>query len=199
MSRIVDDPSLQSADAKDVLGQVARILTAGEQIIGVAIQNKGKAVMAPKKGALVATGNRLIYLKPKMLGGADFVDFHWREIAEVHLKQGMIAGELIIETLEGKKEEIGNLDKDQASRLYSTCQQMEEEWHEKRRQLELETARAKAGGVYVTSPTGHPQATPAPAPEDPVVKLGKAKAMLNQGLITQEEYDAVKAKILAAM
>ena len=40
-------------------------------------------------------------------------------------------------------------------------------------------------------------ATPAaPAAEDPIVKLKKAKEMLDLGLITQADYDAVKAKAL---
>lgn len=40
-------------------------------------------------------------------------------------------------------------------------------------------------------------ATPAaPAAEDPVAKLKKAKEMLDMGLITQDDYDALKAKAL---
>ena len=40
-------------------------------------------------------------------------------------------------------------------------------------------------------------ATPAaPAAEDPVAKLQKAKQMLDLGLITQADYDALKAKAL---
>ena len=35
--------------------------------------------------------------------------------------------------------------------------------------------------------------------EDPVAKLAKAKQMLDQGLISEAEYDALKAKILGAM
>jgi membrane protease subunit (stomatin/prohibitin family) len=37
---------------------------------------------------------------------------------------------------------------------------------------------------------------PAPAAEDPVALLKRAKEMLDAGLITQEDYDAVKAKAL---
>ncbi|MGC0249839.1 SPFH domain-containing protein [Pseudactinotalea sp. Z1748] len=37
---------------------------------------------------------------------------------------------------------------------------------------------------------------PAPAQEDPVAKLGQLKAMLDQDLITQADYDAAKAKVL---
>jgi hypothetical protein len=36
----------------------------------------------------------------------------------------------------------------------------------------------------------------APAADDPVAKLKKAKEMLDLGLITQADYDALKAKAL---
>lgn len=39
-------------------------------------------------------------------------------------------------------------------------------------------------------------AAPAPAAEDPVAKLTQFKSLLDQGLITQADYDAAKAKIL---
>lgn len=41
-----------------------------------------------------------------------------------------------------------------------------------------------------------PTAAPAPAADDPVAKLKKAKEMLDLGLITQDDYDALKAKAL---
>jgi membrane protease subunit (stomatin/prohibitin family) len=41
-----------------------------------------------------------------------------------------------------------------------------------------------------------PVAPAAPAAEDPVAKLKKAKEMLDLGLITQSDYDALKAKTL---
>ena len=42
--------------------------------------------------------------------------------------------------------------------------------------------------------TTTPAATP--AADDPVAKLKKAKEMLDLGLITQQDYDALKAKAL---
>ncbi len=36
----------------------------------------------------------------------------------------------------------------------------------------------------------------APAADDPVVKLKKAKELLDLGLITQDDYNALKAKAL---
>jgi membrane protease subunit (stomatin/prohibitin family) len=43
---------------------------------------------------------------------------------------------------------------------------------------------------------GNMQQSVAPATEDPVAKLKKAKEMLDLGLITQADYDALKAKAL---
>jgi hypothetical protein len=71
---------------------------------------------------------------------------------------------------------------------------MEQEWREKRRVREMEEARAKSGGVYL----GSGQGAGSPA-EDPVAKLSKAKQMLDQGLISEAEYETVKAKILSSM
>ena len=58
--------------------------------------------------------------------------------------------------------------------------------------LQQPVARARAAGPA-------PQASPAPAApaaDDPMARLMKAKQMLDAGLITQADYDAVKAKAL---
>jgi hypothetical protein len=59
---------------------------------------------------------------------------------------------------------------------------------------DMEEARAKSGGVYLGSMEGAGSSA-----EDPVAKLAKAKQMLDQGLISEAEYESVKAKILASM
>lgn len=46
------------------------------------------------------------------------------------------------------------------------------------------------------APPPPPPAPPAPAEEDPVAKLAKFKQMLDQGLISQADYDAAKNKVL---
>jgi membrane protease subunit (stomatin/prohibitin family) len=50
-----------------------------------------------------------------------------------------------------------------------------------------------AGGMMGV---GSMQQPAAPAADDPVAKLKKAKEMLDLGLITQGDYDALKAKAL---
>jgi membrane protease subunit (stomatin/prohibitin family) len=53
-----------------------------------------------------------------------------------------------------------------------------------------------AGLQQPVAPAPVPQAAPAPAADDPIARLTKAKQMLDAGLITQADYDAVKAKAL---
>lgn len=50
--------------------------------------------------------------------------------------------------------------------------------------------------VAATPPPAPPAAPPAPPADDPVAKLTQYKAMLDQGLITQADYDAAKNKVL---
>lgn len=55
------------------------------------------------------------------------------------------------------------------------------------------------GGLGGLAGLQQPVAAPAPAApaaDDPIAKLTKAKQMLDAGLITQADYDAVKAKAL---
>jgi hypothetical protein len=102
----------------------------------------------------------------------------------------MLATQFSMETVDGRTVVMEGLDKDQAKRLYGICQQMEQEWREKRRIREMEEARARAGGVVVGAPA---------AADDPVGKLARAKEMLDKGLISEAEYDSLKAKILSSM
>lgn len=53
-----------------------------------------------------------------------------------------------------------------------------------------------ASGMMGIGGLQQPVAPAAPAAEDPVAKLKKAKEMLDMGLITQSDYDALKAKTL---
>jgi membrane protease subunit (stomatin/prohibitin family) len=53
-----------------------------------------------------------------------------------------------------------------------------------------------ASGMLGIGSMQQPVAPAAPAADDPVAKLKKAKEMLDLGLITQDDYDALKAKAL---
>ena len=191
------DPSQSTETLTKIASEVARILTPNEELLYIALQNA--TALSIKKDCVVATTNRLIAYRPSLLGRVDFTDFLWQDVANARIKQGMLSTEFSAETTDGRSVVVGGLDKDQAKRLYGICQQMEQEWREKRRVRQMEEERARAGGVQLHVPTGG-TATPAGAPaEDPVEKLAKAKKMLDQQLISEAEYDTLKAKILASM
>jgi hypothetical protein len=148
-----------------------------------------------KKDSVVATSNRLILYQAQILGQAEFADFQWQDVKNATIKQGVLSTEFGVASVEGREAILGELDKEQAKRLYSVCQQMEQEWREKRRIRDMEEARARAGGVYMTPP----MAEHSVSNEDPVAKLARAKEMLDQGLISESEYDSLKARILSSM
>jgi membrane protease subunit (stomatin/prohibitin family) len=60
----------------------------------------------------------------------------------------------------------------------------------------LGMAGGMMGGIGSLQQPVAPAAPAAPAAEDPVAKLKKAKEMLELGLITQADFDALKAKVL---
>jgi hypothetical protein len=173
---------------------VAKILTPTEEILYIATQNA--TALSIRKDSVVVTTNRIIGFSPGVLGRVSFNDFQWQDVLDVSMKQGMLSTEIVISTAAGQHE-VGAIDKEQAKRLYGIAQQLEQEWREKRRVRGMEEARAKAGGVYMGALPGQPAPANPPPAEDAVAKLAKAKAMLDQNLISDVEYEALKAKVLA--
>jgi Bacterial PH domain/Short C-terminal domain len=186
------DSSQETEALQKVAADVSKILTPNEEILYIALQNN--TALSLSKDSVVATTNRVICYKPAILGRVVFEDFLWQDVKDAKISQGFLSTDFSVETIKGQRAELGNLDKDQAKRLYGICQQMEQEWREKRRVREMEEARAKAGGVHIASPQGASAAA-----EDPVAKLAKAKQMLDQGLISEAEYESLKARILSSM
>jgi hypothetical protein len=103
---------------------------------------------------------------------------------------------LKVVAIDGRTELIERLDKEQAKRAYALCQHHEQEWREKRRVREMEEARAKAGGLYINPPVT-PQPSGSPGVEDPLAKLKKAKDLMDTGLISEAEYESLKARVLS--
>ncbi len=184
------DPTQETEAVQSVAQEVSKILTPTEEILYIALQNI--TALSIQKDSVVATSNRIINYKPSVLGRVVFEDFQWQDVSNARIEQGFLSTDFHVETVDGRQSSLTGLDKDQAKRLYGVCQQMEQEWREKRRVREMEEARARAGGITMNAPSGPPA-------EDPVEKLARAKKMLDQGLISEAEYEAVKAKILGAM
>ena len=79
--------------------------------------------------------------------------------------------------------------------MYRICQDQDQAWREKRRVRELEELRARSGGIQVSP---GPAALGAAGERDAVRRLKEAKEMLDARLITDAEYEAIKAKIISS-
>ena len=96
---------------------------------------------------------------------------------------------------------FAGLRKSQAEAVYRVCQAQDQAWREKRRVRELEELRSKSGGIQLGAPgAGAGLALPSGGvQDDAVARLEKAKAMLDKGLISDAEYEALKARIVNAL
>lgn len=188
------------------LGDLRSVLIAGESIDAWAIQRRMFAV-AHRRVMVAATSGRLIILTRPLLGGFELVTVRWQDLEEVTLRVGLFGADLGIRA--GKATDLASLAspgaqrvdlkglrKAQAQAVYRICQAQDQAWREKRRVRELEELRARSGGIQVMA--GAPlSASAAAAGDDAVRRLQEAKRLLDARLITDAEYEAIKAKIVA--
>jgi hypothetical protein len=156
---------------------------------------------------VAATSGRLVIITRPLLGGFELVTVRWQDLEEVTLRVGVFGADLGIRagkatdlaslgTQGGQRVELRGLRKTEAQAVYRICQAQDQAWREKRRVRELEELRARSGGIQVTAgaPLG---GTATAAGDDAVQRLQEAKRLLDARLITDAEYEAIKAKIVS--
>lgn len=192
------------AAVRKILPKLTELLTRDESIDYIAVQKK--LVMNISPDAVVLTNKRLIFVQPSLFG-MQFQDYPWREVQDVHMSEQMIGATLTCRTTTGKHHALDSIPKKQARRAYAYAQAVEEQAYDKRQQLELEKMRAAAGGVVLHAPSAPSmppalpaQGTPAAvAADDPLASLAQLKKLLLAELITEDEFNAKKAEILARL
>ncbi len=203
ISRFLSDEQDPGAAAQ-VFEKVSQLLTNGEEIAYIAVE---KPLVSLTPDSVVLTNKRFIMYRPKLFGRVEFEDYIWRDLHSAELKEGVINSVFTVQTTEGLTLTVENLPKVQARKIYAFAQQMEEFVREERRLREMEEKRASAGGISIGAagaagmqmPATGAMQPPPPAKEDPVQILGKLKQMLDQGLISAEEYNAKKRDLLSKM
>ncbi len=83
--------------------------------------------------------------------------------------------------------------------MYRICQQHDQVWREKRRVRELEELRAKSGGVQIGGTAAYSGAAGGAAESEPVRRLRQAREMLDAKLISDSEFESIKAKIVSGL
>jgi hypothetical protein len=183
------------------------VLIPSETLEAWAIQRRVFS-LSHRRLLIAATSGRLIQLTRKLLGGFDVSDIRWQDLEEVTLRVGMLGADLLVRagratdlasqgSQGSQRLEFQGLRKEQAQAVYRICQAQDQAWREKRRVRELEELRARSGGIQVSGAGGYapPGVTGQP---DAVRRVQEAKQMLEGKLITDAEYEAIKAKIVSS-
>ena len=86
-----------------------------------------------------------------------------------------------------------------AQAMYRICQQHDQVWREKRRVRELEELRAKSGGVQISGAQSGYGSDAAGVESDAARRLRQAREMLEAKLISDSEFESIKAKIVSGL
>jgi hypothetical protein len=197
--------STDEAGLERPLAQLRSVLIPGETVEAWAIQVRPFA-LTHRRLLIAATSGRLIVLTRKLLGGFDVTTIRWQDLEEVTLRVGMLSADLAVRA--GKATDLASLGaagsqrvefrglrRDEAQAVYRICQSQDQAWREKRRVRELEELRARSGGIQVSAGT---LGGGAAAESDAVRRLQEAKQLLEARLISDAEYEAIKAKIISS-
>ena len=198
------EPGLEST-----LATLRGLLTSGETLEAWAVQHRLFA-LAHRRACVAATSGRFISLNRRLLGGYESADIRWQDLKETRISAGILAADLTLVAQSSSDLNIGSevnrvwtfagLRKDQAQSMYRICQQHDQVWREKRRIRELEELRAKSGGVQIGGgQSGYAGADPAGAESEPARRLRQAREMLDAKLISDSEFESIKAKIVSGL
>ena len=199
-----DATAMDGAGLDRPLADLRSVLIPGETLEAWAIQRRLFA-LSHRRLLIAATSGRLVVLVRRLLAGFDVSTIRWQDLEEVTLSVGVIGADLALRA--GKATDLASLGaqgsqrvefrglrKEQAQAVYRICQAQDQAWREKRRVRELEELRARSGGIQLMS--GAAPATGSPD-GDAVRRLREAKQLLDAKLITDAEYEAIKAKIVS--
>jgi hypothetical protein len=201
-----DDPSLSGA-----LETLRGLLTTGETLEAFAVQHRLFALLH-RRACIAATSGRFISLQRRLFGGYESADIRWQDLKETRISAGILSAELTLVAQNSSDLNIGaevnrvwsfaGMRKDQAQAMYRICQQHDQVWREKRRVRELEELRAKSGGVQFGNQGGYGGDASAPGvagESEPTRRLRQAREMLDAKLISDAEFESIKAKIVSGL
>jgi hypothetical protein len=196
-------PTQDETGLEQPLQYLRSVLIPSETLEAWAVQRRLFA-LSHRRLLVAATSGRLVVITRHLLGGFDVSDVRWQDLEEVTLHVGVFGATLRIRAGSAsdlasqggsgsRRLEFQGLRKEAAQAVYRICQAQDQAWREKRRIRELEELRARSGGIQVSSGASGVGAGQSEA----VRRLQEAKQMLDARLITDSEYEAIKAKIVS--
>src|ERR1700722_18893258 len=204
------DPAVHDVDGglARALATLKSLLTSGETLEAWAAQRRIYA-LTRRRVCIAATSGRFISLTRRLLGGYESADIRWQDLRETHISAGVLAADLTLVAQISSDLNIAaeptrvltfeGLNKIQAQAMYRICQQHDQVWREKRRVRELEELRAKSGGVQISGASPEYGSAAAGAESEPARRLRQAREMLEAKLISDSEFETIKAKIVSGL
>jgi hypothetical protein len=178
--------------------ELKKLLIQDESLVSTITQ-----AVATSAKTLILTNLRIIVYDQGMLSSS-FKDYYFRDMKDARFDMTVISGGTI--TINADKGNnagtvtITDLPLQESKHFYARLQEIERDWWEKKRDLELEEKRAVAGGTNISMAT--PQNTTSQAPssvEDIESKLLKLKGLFEKGLIDASEYKERKSQLLGQL
>ncbi|HEX2861679.1 MAG TPA: hypothetical protein VHN79_08565 [Lacunisphaera sp.] len=201
-----DQSTSEEPGAAKALDHIRSMLISGETLEAWAIQRRLFALFR-RRTIIAATSGRFIGITRGILGGFDPVDIRWQDLKEAKIRVGIFSATISLAVYNSSDLALGSsggqllafsgLRKHQAQDICRICQTHEQAWREKRRVRELEELRAKSGGVQISHGNTPAQGEfPVTGAADSAQRLQQAKQMLEAKLITDAEYEGIKARII---
>ena len=178
-----NDDSSDDSRLSKALEHLNSVLVTGETLEAWAIQRRLFA-LTNRRILIAATSGRFIKIQRGIFGA----DIFMKIFGSTDLAISKDSNQVLV---------LSGFRKEQAEKIYRLAQAQDQSWREKRRIRELEELRAKSGGITIGTNQGSPQK--GNASEDAAAKLQQAKQMLDNKLITDSEFESIKARIISGL
>ena len=194
-----------------VMSKLSDLLMKNEEIGYIAVQKKPAITVLPD--SIVVTNKRIIICQPKNLGlSMNFTDYSWDEIESTFVKEGILGSDFSFVTKTANSVTIEYIPKVQARKMYAFAKEQidllkggavsnivveEVETEEVSSFAEIIPTQSPSFSEYSTMDTDKPLNEL--SSDELFEKLQNYKKLLDNGLILQGEYDALKKEILSYM
>lgn len=174
-----------------------RTLIDGEKPLCI-VHEKRPFALFHRRSVLMITDSRILLFKRPLFGGFNMADIQWKDVHDARVDQNIIpafaGSHIYISHRRGSAFEI-NVDSDAGAEVYRYAQAQEQSWEEKHRVRTMEQRRAASGATHMEVNVGGNTDGDG---EDILKKITEAKALLDQGVISDVEFETLKAKLLNA-
>ncbi|WP_456320707.1 PH domain-containing protein [Palaeococcus sp. (in: euryarchaeotes)] len=175
-------------------------LSPGEEVL-YAIRKKFSLEAKPKW--LVVTDRRIMYIDEKILGRYDLTAIPYEKLELVYVKVGKVSSEFLIKKEDGNEIKLQRMDKDEARNAIEAIRDALNEIavepvsiERKKHLMSEEWIIHKPKEVVSRSIRMEARRTVSRKEEDPLEKLKKLKELYDMGVLSQEEYEEKRKKLL---